>query len=373
MKLLIYQTNLDTIGGVETFLVNFIEALWQYYDITVVYDTADRRQIRRIAPYVDVERYDRSKKYETDIFIRTSTWKVPSNNIKAKRYIDMAHNNFKYLKDNGVLGQTYQPLPWKCDVVACGEDAAKSYKAALGIKAIPIENLLNERKPASKILKLVSFCRLNDEKGVNNMVKFAEMLRKSEIKFEWRIFSNTNERILDGEEIHYYKPRYDLTDYIEDSDYSVLLSKLEGLPYQILESLQHQTPCIVTDIPGNTEKIKNGKNGYIVPVDKNGDLKDFDVKKLLKIPYVDEYSNNSAEKWKKFLGGAKFKKKKLKEIPKIADNLVVIQTYNYEHYSDCEVISKGNRLLGWLMKGDEVIAPDDIAEDLIKKGICERR
>lgn len=373
MRLLIYQTNLDTIGGIETFLVNFINALWQYYDITVLYDTADRRQIRRIAPYVEIEKYNTAKTYETDIFMRTSTWRVPTNNIKAKRYIDMAHNNFDYLKKNGILHQTYQPLPWKCDVVACGDDAAKSYKKALGIKAIPIENLLGERKKANKILKLISFCRLNDEKGVYNMVKFANLLRNAKIKFEWRIFTNVNEKILDGEEIHYYKPRYDLSDYIEDSDYSVLLSKLEGLPYQILESLQRQTPCIVTDIPGNTEKILDGKNGYIVPIDENGNIKDFDVKKLLKIPQFEEYSNNSAEKWKKFLGGAKFKKKKPKELPEVNDTLVVIQTCEYENYSECEIISYKNRLLGWLMKGDEIITSDEIAKDLIKKGICERR
>lgn len=374
MKLLIYQTRLDTIGGVETFVVNFVKALWQYYDIKILYDTADSRQLRRIGQYVELERYDRSKKYETDIFMRTSTWKVPIDNIKAKKYVDMCHNDYKYLKSKGVLSHTYTPLPWECETVGCGENAAEGYRKTTGKKAIAIENLLGEKKKPEKILKLFSSCRLNDEKGLNNMVKLRDMLRKAGIKFEWRVFTTIqSEKVLDGDEIHYYKPQYDLHDYIADSDYSVLLSKLEGLPYQILEALQYETPCIVTDIPGNTEKIKDGKNGYVVPVDKNGDIKDFDVKKLLKIPKVEEYSNNSAEKWKKFFGGAKFKNKPLRKIEEIPQKtLKVIQTCECPYYSDIEIISNKPGLLGWVMKGDEVIASNEIAEKLIKEKICER-
>lgn len=375
MRLLIYQTRLEEIGGVETFVVNFVKALWQYYDIKILYDGGDSRQIRRISQYVDVEKYDPKATYETDIFMRTSTWKVPRNNIVAKRYIDMRHNNFKYLKDHGVLNGTYVPLPWKSEVVGCGENAAKASEKALGEKAIAIENLLDEKKPTKRILKLFSSCRLNDEKGVNNMVRFANLLRKAGIKFEWRIFSSIPpEKVLDGDEIHYYRPSYDLHDYIADSDYSVLLSKLEGLPYQILEALQYETPCIVTDIPGNTEKIKDGKNGYVVPVDENGNIKDFDVSKLLKIPKVEEYSNNSAEKWKKFLGGAKFKEKSLRKLEEISLNrLKVIQTCECPYYSELEIYPKKNKLVGWLIEGDEVVASDELADKLIQGKICERR
>ena len=374
MKLLIYQTRLEEIGGVETFVVNLVKALWQYYDIKILYDGGDSKQIRRIAQYAEVEKYDRSKKYSTDIFMRTSTWKVPINNIEAKRYVDMRHSNFKYLLDNGVLGTTYTPLPWKSEVVACGADAAKMNEKALHEKTISIENLLGERKSTKKILKLFSSCRLNDEKGVNNMVKFANLLREAGIRFEWRIFTMVPpEKILDGDEIHYYKPQYDLFDYIADSDYSVLLSKVEGLPYQILEALQYETPCIVTDIPGNTEKIKDGKNGYVVPVDKNGDIKDFDVKKLLKIPKISEYSNDSAEKWKKFFGGAKFQKKEKRKIEEIPmKTLRVIETCECPYYSDVEIISNKSKLLGWVRAGDKIIASEEIAEKLIEEKICER-
>lgn len=374
MRILIYQTNLDQIGGVETFLCNFIHALWEYYDITVLYDRADFRQIRRIAPFVEVEQYDRTKQYETDIFIRTSTWRVPATNITAKRYIDMCHNNYKYLKDSGILSQTYTPLPWDSEMVACGKDAAANYKKAIGKDAIPIENLLGERKKPNKVLHFISFCRLNDEKGINNMVKMVNMLRKANIKFDWKIFSNTNEKILEGEEIHYYNPRLDVLDYVCDADYSVLISKLEGLPYQILESLQNQIPCIVTDIPGNTEKIVDGVNGYVIPIDKDGNIKDYDVTKFLKIPVIKEgYTNDSAEVWKKFLGGAKYKKKKPKEVKIEEYKLEVIKTCEYDKYGEIiELIPKNHTLMGWIIKGDKILVSEDESERLIKEGYAKK-
>lgn len=375
MRILIYQTNLNQIGGIETFLLNFVKALWEYYDITVVYDTGDYKQVQRIAKYVDIERYDRNKEYETDIFLRTSTWVAPSNNIKARRYVDMRHNDFGYFKKMGTLSMNYKAMPWESEVVACGEAVAKANQIAMEEKEIAIENLLDVRQKPNKVLRLISFCRLDEVKGLYNMVTFADMLRKAGVKFEWNIFSNSHEDVLKGEEIHYYNPRFDLVDYICDADYSVLLSKHEGLPYQILESLQNQVPCIVTDIIGNTEKVKDGVNGYVVPIDDNGNIKeDFDVTKLYKIPKFEEYKNDSAEKWKKFFGGAKYKKKKLKETKQVPkQRLEVLKTCEYENYGEIiEHIPKDHKLTGWIIKGDEIVVSEEESERLIKQCICKK-
>lgn len=74
-------------------------------------------------------------------------------------------------------------------------------------------------------------------------------------------------------------------DYVADADYAVLLSSTEGLPYTIQEALQYGTPCIVTDIGGNTEVIKDGVNGYIVPLDMN-----FDINKIKNVPTFPQYN-----------------------------------------------------------------------------------
>lgn len=95
---------------------------------------------------------------------------------------------------------------------------------------------------------------------------------------------------------------------------------MSGMPYTVQESLQYDTPCIVTDIPGCTELIKDGKNGYVVPLDMN-----FDVKKLLKIPKVKDYDNKAKEKWIDYLGKPDYKEKKEKTKARVR----VIREYGF--------------------------------------------
>ena len=124
------------------------------------------------------------------------------------------------------------------------------------------------------------------------------MLRKANIKFEWKIFTNSKVEC-DYEEIHIYRQRFDIWDYLVEADYTVLLSDSEGMPYTVQESLQYGTPCIVTDVGGCTELIKDGINGYVVPLQM-----EFDITKLLKIPKLKEYDNHAKEKWLEYLGNS---------------------------------------------------------------------
>ncbi|MEX1308380.1 MAG: glycosyltransferase [Eubacteriales bacterium] len=52
-------------------------------------------------------------------------------------------------------------------------------------------------------------------------------------------------------------------------DYVVSTSKIEGLPFNLLEALACGIPCIVSDVKGNRDLIKNENNGYIY---KPGDI-----------------------------------------------------------------------------------------------------
>lgn len=53
---------------------------------------------------------------------------------------------------------------------------------------------------------------------------------------------------------------------LADSDIFVLPSKWEGMPLAILEALSSGLPCVVTDIPGNNDLVKNGWNGFLFNV-----------------------------------------------------------------------------------------------------------
>ena len=139
------------------------------------------------------------------------------------------------------------------------------------------------------------------------MLILADKLKNANIKFEWNIFTNSKVEC-NYEEIHFYKQRFDIWDYLVEADYTVLLSDSEGLPYTVQESLQYKVPCIVTNVGGCTEIIKDGINGYVVPLDMN-----FDVKKLLKTPKCPEYDNHALEKWLDYLGDGVYIEKEEEE------------------------------------------------------------
>lgn len=365
-----YHSRFCEIGGVETFVYNWVINLWEYYDITILYDTGYYTQIQRIAPYVNLVRFDKNKKYECDIFLRNSVWgEVPDNVIsREKRYLEMTHANYKYLLEQGILSAQYKPSKNTNEVIGCGYFVSKMREEVLGDKCTTIQNILAPTQKTNKVLHLISCTRIDPEKGGKRMQKLCEMLRKAGIKFDWKIFTNGPHE-LEGEEIQYYEPRFDIWDYLADADYTVLLSDCEGLPYTVQESLQYKTPCIVTDIEGCTELIKDGKNGYVVPLDMN-----FKAEKLLKIPKLDDYDNHAKEKWLDYLGGGIYMKKE----PKKTDNLKlvkleVITTDEYNRYGEIvKLTPKDKKLVGWVITGDIVEVTDEIAEDMLKKNLAKR-
>lgn len=369
-SLYIYHSHFCEIGGVETFLYNFVVNLWEYYDITILYDTGHYSQLSRIYPYCTLERYSRNKKYTCDIFIRNSVWGYVPDNVTSRenKYIEMRHANYKFLHDNKILEAQYHPFDKTNMVVGCGYFVSKMSQLVLHDKPTTIQNILAPTKKTNKVLHLISCTRIDTEKGGGRMQKLCEMLREANIKFDWKIFTNGIHAI-EGEEIQYYKPRFDIFDYLADADYTVLLSDSEGLPYTVQESLQYKTPAIVTDIGGCTELIKDGVNGYVVPLDM-----DFDVTKLLKIPKLDDYDNHAKEKWLDYLGGGVYMKKTEKKVEELKlEKLEAINTDEYDRYGEIvHITPKNSLLLGWVIKGDILEAPKEVAEDLIKKNLAKK-
>ena len=294
-KIIFYQSAFHIIGGVETFAYNWCWWLRNYFDITVLYCSADTQRLNKMSMLVNMEKYNENKTYECDIFIRNSVWGIIPKNIKAKRMIEMRHANYKFLLDKGKLYDQYHDMGIK-EIVGCGEYVSKMSNVVLHDNPTTIKNILLPKRETNKVLKLISCTRLDPEKGWDRMLKMMAMLKNAKIKFEWNIFTSATKYKCNYEEVHFWKQRYDIWDYLADADYTVLLSDSEGLPYTIQESLQYKVPCIVTDVGGCTELIEDGVNGYVVPLDMN-----FDINKIKKIPKCSEYDNHALEGWLKYL------------------------------------------------------------------------
>lgn len=295
-KIIFYQCHFHPIGGVETMAYNWCFWLRNFFDVTVLYCSSDPERFKKMSNLVKMELYDQNKIYECDIFIRNSVWGLIPENIKAKRMIEMRHANYKYLLDEGLLYQQYKDMGIK-EIVGCGEFVSKMSDEVLHDHPTTIKNILLPTRKTNKVLHLISCTRLDPAKGWSRMLKLMEMMKEAGIKFEWNIFTNSTKYKCSYEEVHFYKQRYDIWDYLADADYTVLLSDSEGLPYTVQESLQYKVPCIVTDVGGCTELIKDGINGYVVPLDMN-----FDIKKILKIPKCEKYDNGALQGWLNYLG-----------------------------------------------------------------------
>lgn len=367
----IYQSHMSEIGGVETFLYNFCWWIKNFFDVTVIYGSANYSQLNRLKKIVKVVNYKDGEKFEFDIVIRNSVWGEICNKIYSKenRYIEMRHANYKYLLDEGLLYQQYHVWDRTNEIVACGDFVAKMSHEALGDNPITIKNILLPRKETHKVLKLISCTRLDPAKGWNRMLEMMNMMRSAGIKFEWNIFTNSTYRC-DYEEVHFWKQRYDIWDYLASADYTVLLSDSEGLPYTVQESLQYQVPCIVTDVGGCTELIKDGVNGYVVPLDMN-----FDINKITKIPKCSEYDNHALEDWLKYLGyKGKIDKQRIiddfKEEKEVMVKVRVIQEFTLQAFSEARnlkrIDSKKNEE-GRLYVGDTFECTDAFSEYLTGK------
>lgn len=331
----IYQSHISPYGGVETFLYNLCWWLRNYFDITLIYCNADNTRLNKMKKLVKVVDYKSKDKFEFDIVIRNSVWGQIPDKIYSKenRYIEMRHANYKYLIDKGVLYNQYHEWDRTNEIVGCGEFVSEMSREVLHDNPTTIKNILLPRRETNKVLRLISCTRIDKEKGWNRMLKLAQMMKDNGIKFSWDIFTN-NPQKCEYEEIHFWKPRYDIWDYLANADYTVLLSDSEGLSYTVQESLQYQVPVICTDVGGNAELIKDGANGYLVPLNMN-----FDINKIKNIPKCEEYDNGALNKWLDYLG-YKEKIKPIEELMKESEEsemkVKVMATKKFEGIRDAE-------------------------------------
>ena len=281
-KILFYHSHLSEMGGVETFAYNFCYLYKDYFDITLLYCSANRKRLQMMKELVKTTRYKKGKVYNTDIYIRNSVWGIIPENINFKYDIEMRHADYMYLLKLGLLGNQYKSQGIK-HIVACSKHVAKMSDYIFGDDPKVLYNPVLPRLPSKKVYHFVSFMRVSKSKGVDRMNTFYNMLKLAGISFEWNIFTDTKFHS-NVDEIHFWKARQGLENYIDylvDADYSVLLSDSEGCPYQVLESLDYRVPVIATDIPSIHELVRQGINGYIIPLNM-----DFDINIIKTIPEV---------------------------------------------------------------------------------------
>lgn len=274
MTNIFYFKSISEIGGIETFLY-YLSKLYKNYDVTIIYDYANREQLARLKKNVKCIKFSGQEiecekaffNYNLDII----------DKVKAKEYYQIIHGDYKATR---IQCNTNAKIT---KYLAVSKIAGESFYQETGIKPEVIYNPLNIDKP-KKILKLISATRLTNEKGYNRMIKLAKELSDNKIPFEWHVFTNKSD--IDSDFFIVRKPKLNIINDIAEADYLVQLSDSEGYCYSIVEALSVRTPVICTNIPVLKEIGVSKNNSYIL----NLDMSDINVDEIYKeIPKVTNY------------------------------------------------------------------------------------
>lgn len=288
-QVLLYTSYLHIIGGIETFILNWIDLMNPYYDIAVMCPTIPDEMAMRILSKVPLYRGDADISCDTLIMIRMGDH-IPKG-VTYAHSIRMCHA----CKSN----PSWRIRP-DCDkIVHVSKASKKSFETDGDVIYNPV---IHDQRNA---LLLVSATRIPaSDKGANTdrMLRLAQMLNDAEIPFMWFNFSDKPIGCAPPGLVN-VGTYHDLQPYISRADYLVQLSDQEGFGYSVAEALVNQTAVIVTPFETTKElNIKDGVNGYVIPFDM-----DFDVRKLLRIPQFNyTYDNETIIKqWRKLLGNTR--------------------------------------------------------------------
>lgn len=296
-KIILLQHYYNDIGGVETFLLNFVKQFHDDYDITLVCRDISADNAFMLSKYVDVV-IELTSPLECDICIITSVLvdKEYFYQIKYKELYQMIHSDWTAMKQ--FWSWEFQELDPKTKYIAVSDVARESFIREYNRDSVVIPNLLDNEKYD---IKLCSFTRLTEEKGYDLMKKFCEILEKNKIKYVWDVFgTNPNNEIPYGN-IRLHAPISDCQRIMSGYDYVVQLSKTESFCYTMYEAWTNGVPTLTTPFPNAVKDVKKGVNGYLIPFDMK--LTKNDINNIInKVPKNVEYKQKGVvELWKELL------------------------------------------------------------------------
>ena len=284
-QIVIYIGKTLKIGGVETWIYNFVSQMYKDYDIIVAYtEEMSGEQIVRLSEKVQVCKL-LNRTIVCDVLLNMRiTDKIPEK-IKAKRVVQLCH--------------TCQMKDWKIqkeydDLVYVSETASKTFTE----KGRVIHNM-TFGKP-KKTLLLVTASRFTFEKGLERMRILAQTLQKAEVPFLWLVFTDKDVKLSDG--MVRVPSTLDVRGYIQKCDYLVQLSDQEAFCYSLVEAMEMGVPVITTKLDVLDEiGFKDKETGFALPMD----MSDIPVQEIAKGLSAFKYKWDNAKikkQWIDFLG-----------------------------------------------------------------------
>lgn len=265
-KIGIFRDGIFPSGGIETWLYNIAKRWGKTHDITIYYDNADSKQLRRLQRLVRCEEY-----VGQDIEVDTAIWCydfLGFNTTKAKRKVHVVHadygHRYNFNKGDELIHKVNE-------VYAVSRKAAASAERLFGCKVNVLYNPLSWETPERQI-RIISATRLTHEKGLERMVKLHQALDKAGFNYQWDIYTPSfNEENITSrfsKNVVFKKPVMSILETMKKADFVVQLSDTESFGYTIVEAMTLGIPLVVTDIAVLPELGINKHNAIIVPLRK---------------------------------------------------------------------------------------------------------
>ncbi len=136
----------------------------------------------------------------------------------------------------------------------------------------------------NKPIRIVNISRLSREKNIDDLIKIISMLKRDCLAVEVKIVGDGPQR----SELEMKARQYGVSDIIsflgfrdnvdsilKSSDIYLTTSRGEGLPLSVMEAMAHFLPVVASRVPGHTDLIQHGRNGFIFDLDKPEDASKF--------------------------------------------------------------------------------------------------
>lgn len=128
-----------------------------------------------------------------------------------------------------------------------------------------------------KCIKLLWVGRFSGFKGEIDLITACDILRKKQVNFHLKMIGNGDGHLQAAQyvrdlhlnnniEIIPYISYKKISEHYQKAHVFILPSLYEGMPKVVLEAMACGCPIIVSDIPGCKELVKEGRNGFLVPI-----------------------------------------------------------------------------------------------------------
>lgn len=300
---ILYYSLIHMIGGIET----WIYALAKRFELTVVYDRADKKQLDRLKEIGTETIRNVGQPIECDNLL-FPVFNNPTF-INAKCRIAFIHGMYDCL---GGL----ECIPEFDKIYAVSKKASDAFYKTYGIKSTVLYNFVDiEIKEKPLIIGI--FSRLSKEKGRDRLIYLLDKLKEKEKSFLALIFTDLPFEY-DDSRVIFIKPELNPHGWMNICDYVCQLSDTEAGCLTAQESLKLGKPLIITKLPILDEFGINESNAKILEFD----MSNLDVEDLWNIPVVKNWKEPVSKEWEDIMKKKVFREKYNSDSNILIDNLI---------------------------------------------------